>query len=66
MEDREIINKAKAQARRKQSTCWIVKFSVLVYETPETCEADSRLVEREGAGGVERGNEWGYMWHSYC
>ena len=27
------------------------KFSVLVYETPETCEADSRLVEREGAGG---------------
>lgn len=38
------------------------KISELVYETPETCEAESRLVEWKWAGGVERGNKWGYMW----
>lgn len=63
LEDREIINEEKVLVGGNKAHVGLSKFSVLVYETPETCEADSRLVEQEGAGGVGRGNEWGYMWH---
>lgn len=61
LEDREIINKEENPGRGKKAHVGLSKISVLVYETPETCEAGSRLVEWEWAGGVERRNKWGYM-----
>lgn len=44
-EDREVINEEKALVGGNKAHVGLSKFSVLVYETPETCEADSRLVE---------------------
>lgn len=45
LEDREIINEEKALVGGNKAHVGLSKFSVLVYETQETCEADSRLVE---------------------
>lgn len=45
LEDREILNEEKDLVGRNKAHIRVSKFSVLDYETPETCEADSRLVE---------------------
>ena len=45
LEDGEIINEEEALVQGNKAHVGLSKFSVLVYETPETCEADSRLVE---------------------
>lgn len=45
LEDREIINEEKDLVGGNKAHVGLSKFSVLLYETPETCEADSRLVE---------------------
>lgn len=45
LDDREIINEEKDLVGGNKAHVGLSKFSVLLYETPEICEADSRLVE---------------------
>lgn len=45
LEGRGVINEEEAPVRGNKVHVGLSKFSVLVYETPETSEADSRLVE---------------------
>lgn len=66
LEDREIINEEKNLVEENKAHVGLSKISVLVYETPETCEADSRLVEwRVGWRGGER-ERMGLYVAPYC
>lgn len=49
--DKEIINEEEARVGENEVHVRLSKFNVLVYETPETCVAESRLVGWEGLEG---------------